>query len=469
MRLSLSILADWLSQYSPICSIATGDRTIRNVRMFSEKHRFADSNVYISRSSGDSGWVICMHKNDYILLQTEDENQVMNDIMDAFDYYNNWSDSLNRELPDLTLNDIMQRCEGIFDSAMMLTDASYYLLAHYRPQTFCDASLQVLFERGIMDLDQILNVEKDPRIREFRRKCYLQETGGFHLQASVRNLFTGGKHWGWLISSSPHHSRGQMDVQEELGDILEQWMQLHPEQQAQRELSGVFLSILEGSYNQRENVNYQLRLMGWNPDAEMWVYAIAAPEKALALVRKAEQLSDSVRALVYANDVIVLFCGQEVEQRRFHQHLIALLTQSDCRCGISPPFTDIFMLKEQYALAAAAAAATRSDRPLLPFEEIALDHAIGLLRDHCARWLVHPTLKQLRDYDSSNSTDFYETFHQYLCCECSIAATAQTMGLHRNTLLYRIARIRELTNLDIDNPKLRLHLRLSFEICASEN
>lgn len=464
MRLSLYILADWLEKYHPVCSIVTGNRTIRNVRIFSDEHQFMPSNVYVSRTGGSSGRVICIHGNDYLILNTEDENQVMNDIMDAFDFYNDWSDRLNRNLTDLSLTQILESSNGILHSNLMLADASYYILAYAFPEnsTAADPILQTITQRRIMEIDQIINVEKDPKIREYRKHSYLQKTGGFHIQSSVRNLFTNGRHWGWLISAHPDHTKGQMDIQDELGDILEQWMQINQQNQRLWEQTGVFLSILDKSYASKDSIHFQLGLLGWTPKEEKWVYAFTEPERSLAMIHKVEQLSASVQALIYDETLFAFFHGTALERQRFEHHLLRMLEQSGCRCGISPGFYDIFMLKEQCRLAQAAT--EHSGAKLVSFGDIALEHGLSLLKQHSGPWLPHPALAQLKAYDAENHTEFYETFCEYLRWERSYAKTAQVMGLHRNTLLYRIARIQDISELDLDDPDVRLHLLISFAI-----
>lgn len=462
MRLSLYILADWLEKYHPVCSIAEGNRTIRNVRIFSDEHKFMPSNVYVGRTGGSSGRVICIHGNDYLILNTEDENQVMNDIMDAFDYYNDWSDRLNRDLGQLTLSQLLEQSAGVLHGHLMLADASYYILAHSysRKGLRPDSILQTIVERRIMEMDQILNVEKDPQIREYSKHCYLQKTGGFHMQSSVRNLFTNGRHWGWLISASPNHTQGQMDIQDELGDILELWMQQNQESQKKWEQRGVFLSILDETYAGRDSVYYQLGLLGWQQAEEKWVYAFTESERSLAMIHKVEQLSSGVQAMIYDETLLAFFHGTALERQRFEHHLRRLLEQSGCRCGISPGFRDIFTLNEQCRLAKATT--EHSGETLIPFGDIALEYALSLLKQQSGAWLPHPALSQLKVYDTENHTDFFETFFEYLRWERSYAKTAKVMNLHRNTLLYRIARIQEITELDLDDPRVRLHLLLSF-------
>ena len=67
--------------------------------------------------------------------------------------------------------------------------------------------------------------------------------------------------------------------------------------------------------------------------------------------------------------------------------------------------------------------------------------------------------KGLRDYsveilkkeDEEKNTDLYETLKMYYLCGNNIAETASRMYVHRNTLVYRLRKIRELIGSDIDD------------------
>ena len=78
--------------------------------------------------------------------------------------------------------------------------------------------------------------------------------------------------------------------------------------------------------------------------------------------------------------------------------------------------------------------------------------------------LVHPALPDLRKRDKENGTQYYETLRAFLVCERDIPQTSQQLIIHRTTLTYRLGRILEVTNLNLDDPNLRLYLLLSFHI-----
>lgn len=79
----------------------------------------------------------------------------------------------------------------------------------------------------------------------------------------------------------------------------------------------------------------------------------------------------------------------------------------------------------------------------------------ALLENYC-----HPALKILNDYGQ----DFYQTLCIYLECNKNINDTAERLYIHRNTLNYRIRRIKELTNLDLDSANVIYCLMYSYRI-----
>lgn len=72
-----------------------------------------------------------------------------------------------------------------------------------------------------------------------------------------------------------------------------------------------------------------------------------------------------------------------------------------------------------------------------------------------------PVLAELDRHDREKGTNLVETLEAYLRSEGNTSAAARELGIHRHTLLYRLDRIRELTNLTF-TPATRLDLRLTL-------
>ncbi|SHJ28393.1 PucR family transcriptional regulator [Hespellia stercorisuis] len=77
---------------------------------------------------------------------------------------------------------------------------------------------------------------------------------------------------------------------------------------------------------------------------------------------------------------------------------------------------------------------------------------------------VHPALYTLKEYDAENHTALYQTLQTYLKCNCSLKDTAASLFIHRNSLSYRMNRILELCQIDLEDTHTKFLLQMSFLI-----
>lgn len=80
---------------------------------------------------------------------------------------------------------------------------------------------------------------------------------------------------------------------------------------------------------------------------------------------------------------------------------------------------------------------------------------------HC-RDLLHPALDVLREYDEAKQTDLFNTLKIYLENDCNAQKCGRILFLHRNSLVYRIHKIQEVSGCDLSDPVERSYLRISF-------
>jgi len=76
----------------------------------------------------------------------------------------------------------------------------------------------------------------------------------------------------------------------------------------------------------------------------------------------------------------------------------------------------------------------------------------------------HPALAVLRQYDHKNNSNLYETLCIFLDNGCNIKFTSERLYIHRNSLVYRLNRIKEVCLIDLDDISTVFLLRLSFLI-----
>lgn len=100
-----------------------------------------------------------------------------------------------------------------------------------------------------------------------------------------------------------------------------------------------------------------------------------------------------------------------------------------------------------------------------PYEEYAIYHFaescsdIKNLKRNC-----HPSLLKLIEYDKDNNTDYTRSLYTYIINSKNISESANALNIHRNTMFYRLEKIKSITDIDLNNSNIFLHLHLSFKI-----
>lgn len=80
------------------------------------------------------------------------------------------------------------------------------------------------------------------------------------------------------------------------------------------------------------------------------------------------------------------------------------------------------------------------------------------------RSFVLQSVGVIADHDKENGTPYLQTLSTYLHENCRSQACADTMGLHVTTLRYRLARIRELFDVDVETPEKRFAIELAIRL-----
>jgi PucR family transcriptional regulator, purine catabolism regulatory protein len=74
------------------------------------------------------------------------------------------------------------------------------------------------------------------------------------------------------------------------------------------------------------------------------------------------------------------------------------------------------------------------------------------------------TLGSLLEYDMRQHADLIKTLEAFFACHGNLSQTAEMLIVHRNTLLYRMNRINEIAEIDLNRPETRLALHLALTI-----
>ena len=75
---------------------------------------------------------------------------------------------------------------------------------------------------------------------------------------------------------------------------------------------------------------------------------------------------------------------------------------------------------------------------------------------------------ELKKHDKENQTQYMETLRVYLEQHLSATQAARELFIHRSTFLYRLDRIKEILQSELDDPEEIFYLELSFRLLEQE-
>lgn len=106
-----------------------------------------------------------------------------------------------------------------------------------------------------------------------------------------------------------------------------------------------------------------------------------------------------------------------------------------------------------------------TDKDVVSFDQLGIFKILSqdLLQDELEDF-YNSTLKSLVDYDEKRSTELVRTLDEYFKNNGNLTRISEKLFTHYNTVLYRINRISEITNMDLNNPSHRLNLEIALKI-----
>ncbi len=106
------------------------------------------------------------------------------------------------------------------------------------------------------------------------------------------------------------------------------------------------------------------------------------------------------------------------------------------------------------------------DTRILDFGDLGVYRLLVLLRESPELWeFYRETLAALDDYDHKQKPagELLKTLEAFFTNLGNLARAAEALHVHRNTLLYRLERIKDISGLDLDNAEDRLAIWLALK------
>lgn len=260
----------------------------------------------------------------------------------------------------------------------------------------------------------------------------------------------------------------------------------------------LFSSILDAEHLSREQVMAQARYLNIDLEGSFFVAEIAFTSKKaesgwededfLAAGRNVKRMiraefssfiKQDILILPQAGSILALIPDREETESCIEEFFSRIVDRAqreygmDLRIGVgnSRAYLDEVKNSRNEASAALRAAEVSGLKGQIFFYR---DQGIYTLISHVddSRILdayVDEKIGKLLQADELNDGNLHETLENYLNCSCNAKKTAEAMFLHRNTLNYRLKKIREILSCDLENLDTCLEMKMAFMISRYRN
>ncbi|BCN30050.1 PucR family transcriptional regulator [Anaeromicropila herbilytica] len=167
----------------------------------------------------------------------------------------------------------------------------------------------------------------------------------------------------------------------------------------------------------------------------------------------------------YDNFQILIYHSNEAELSL--DKLIELLCYCDSiALGISDEIHSITQIGQSYKRAFfSLAAAQLWKRSFVIFDELGIFQLLYCCSDPAILYSIYQRdLGILEQHDVEHDTDYLNTLRYFLLSDCNLIETASRLFTHRNTIVYRIRKIKDLLGTELDNSSIKFNLLMSFYI-----
>ncbi|SHI74967.1 PucR family transcriptional regulator [Parasporobacterium paucivorans] len=477
MKISMWILADWLKKYKPDIDIKKGDLCLKDVRIFSQDCVIENKYVYLGRAkdffSNKKNEIIVVNGVDLMLLQSTDIDEVFNSVLSAFEFYSDWYESqvelINK---GCSLAGIISRNQLLLKSTIAVLDTNYRVTAIVPEETdgLNDEGISYMVNEKSLPMNWIIDSRKQVQRMHGSRDSFLIQVKEEENPFIFMNLYLRGRHYGWLMvitggDKIPEFTR---QLSGYFGRFIESWIQKNEESMDLQDFSNTIRRYLDGEESLIGEINRYFEIIGWHSDEPKAVIALSSSNSSFSLTETMISfISSSMEncyVMAYQDKILIINNLKIIHDEEFFRILKPWMVKGKFRCGVSFQFTDFKFLRQSFQQTQIALKYGKQKVEDVNYcKDYVLHYIVQLLeKENNMDIITHPALKQLILFDCSNNADLYHTLSNYISNDCNQIKTATDLNLHRNSLIYRIKKIQEITGIDFKDPATKAHLLISF-------
>lgn len=382
------------------------------------------------------------------------------------------------------LQTLVEIVSDIAENPAYLVDSSFKVLAIDRRHDMrnLSAAWKRLEDDGYLPFDLVSGLMNSGELytMETRADAAYVESNYFYTPFINYNLRLHGRILGHLfvVGMERKITSGDLELVSQLGEHILSAMLLNDDYQTKRGgyHEHFMRDLFAGKLQDPARIVPQMSMLGFYPGDRYAVVVIdATKNQELSNERIASQLEQccGIKPVFYNKTIAALYrLTSEYEESDLLCRLEQISVLLGCNIGYSDVFQGFSGIPNYYCQAEYALKTLRAsdfDPKVCRYHDVAVSHILEMFRKAVPwRMSLSPQLRSLEDVQTRCGADLAETLRVYLLKERCVADTAEFLHIHRNTLIYRIHKIQEISGLDLEDANTRLRIMLSLELLRQE-
>lgn len=419
-----------------------------------------------------------------LILMGQEINQfdVLNNIADILIDEAKLIAAMKRLLDALYDNQGMQHIVDVasetFENPIFVNDSAYKILAMSRNTIFKDPTLEDQKTLGYIHEENLSAMRRDMLINRLSCDNYpiYSKKKGNDLGWLMRAVKLHGIEVGFVALVENNRPFRKIDY--ELLDRFSKLVAIEMEKSNfYKDNKGIMynyflVDLIIGKVKSTKAVNQRLSSLNWKIN-HYFQMMLVIDNSENGFERKAERVSRELRSIIpgchwaiYHGNLAVIINrnSPEILTKEEEQQLKEFLDANMLSCGVSDVYSNIIETSKHYYQSLRAVElgvyATHQNG-IYRYSDYMIAYIAQVLSKHNdLNDFIHPAIVIIQKYDSENDSQLLDTLKQYLYYVGNPVAAAESLHIHRNTLLYRINKIIEFTNLNLENGDERLKIQL---------
>jgi len=419
---------------------------------------------------------------DYGTNQYDVLNQIADIMIDEALLTSNMRILLDALYSDLGLQHLVDVAFEAFGNPIFVNDTAYKILAMSQKAVFNDPTLEAEKSLGYIHEANVAALKRDRTLELTSESNYpfyskkSEDTGGWLFRTvKIHNIVVGDVA---LVENNRPFRRIDYELLERFSKLIALEMEKND---FYKDNKGVMVNyfladLLSEKMQNMKAISQRLTYLNWKVFPYFQVL-IVFDHKTRSLENKIQGIGQQLQQILpdchwtnYDGKVVaVLSRPSDSLLTAFEkQALEDFIHSNHLSIGLSNTFTDILTTRKYFLQAVNAAELGfeySKENGLFSYCDLVIAHIGKIISaDYDLQEFFHPAIQKIRQYDLENHSNLLNTLREYLRYLDDPKKAAEQLFIHRNTLQYRINKIKELACIDLIDGDERLKLQLSLEL-----